>query len=195
MSGDTVLLPRCTRFNPIVFCATVGTGSSVARLAAAGRFRSFLLTTLQNFLADEHDRAVAHKRGAGQPLISLDALDGEARYALEPTDDVSPDKLFERRWATTVLEQAWTRLESEYVAEGKTDCFANSDASTRRRKTLLATRKPPAIWACQRIRSNRSSTECGVVTSALLRAEIAHTVADPAEIDEEIRYLLRVLEG
>src|SRR5947207_2396956 len=88
-----------------------------------GRFRSFLLTALQNFLADEHDRAVAHKRGAGQPLISLDALDGEARYALEPADEVSPDKLFERRWATTVLEQAWTCLEAEYVAEGKADLF------------------------------------------------------------------------
>src|SRR5207247_10841610 len=78
-----------------------------------GRFRSFLLTALQNFLADEHDRAVARKRGAGQPLISLDAPDGEARYALEPVEDLSTDKLFDRRWATTVLEHAWTSLEAE----------------------------------------------------------------------------------
>src|SRR5207247_11200041 len=78
-----------------------------------GRFRSFLLTALQNFLADEHDRANARKRGAGQPLISLDALDGEARYALEPVEDLSTDKLFDRRWATTVLEHAWTSLEAE----------------------------------------------------------------------------------
>jgi len=88
-----------------------------------GRFRPFLLTALQNFLADEHDRAIARKRRAGQPLVSLDALDGEARYTLEPADNVSPDKLFEHRWATTVIEQARTRLDAEYAAEGKADLF------------------------------------------------------------------------
>ena len=68
------------------------------------RFLTKTLSPLQNFLADEHDRATA---GAGQPRISLDALDGEARYALEPVNEVSPDKLFERRWATTVLAQQY----------------------------------------------------------------------------------------
>ena len=160
-----------------------------------GRFRSFLLTTLQNFLADEHDRAVAHKRGAGQPLISLDALDGEARYALEPTDDVSPDKLFERRWATTVLEQAWTRLETEYTAEGKTDLFREL-----RRFNSAQENAPGYAEAAGNLGLPENTVKSLVHRMrrryrALLRAEIAHTVADPAEIDEEIRYLLRVLEG
>jgi RNA polymerase sigma factor (sigma-70 family) len=160
-----------------------------------GRFRSFLLTALQNFLADEHDRANARKRGAGQPLISLDALDGEARYALEPADDLSPDKLFERRWATTVLEQAWTSLEREYTAEGKADLFREL-----RRFNSASESAPGYAEAAGNLGLPENSVKSLVHRMrrryrALLRAEIAHTVADPAEIDEEIRYLLRVLEG
>lgn len=158
-----------------------------------GRFRSFLLRTLQNFLADEHDRAVAHKRGAGQPLISLDALDAEARYALERVDDISPDKLFERRWATTVLERAWTRLEAEYAVEGKADLFREL-----RRFNSAQESAPGYAEAAEKLGLPVNTVKSLVLRMrrryrALLRAEIAHTVADPAEIDEEIRYLLRVL--
>ena len=160
-----------------------------------GRFRSFLLTALQNFLADEHDRATARKRGAGQPLISLDAFEGEARYALEPADNVSPDKLFERRWATTVLEQAWTSLEAEYVAEEKADLFREL-----RRFNSAQENAPGYAEAAGNLKLPENSVKSLVHRMrrryrALLRAEITHTVADPAEIDEEIRYLLRVLEG
>ena len=160
-----------------------------------GRFRSFLLTTLQNFLADEHDRAVARKRGAGQPLISMDELDAEARYALEPTDNVSPDKLFERRWATTVLEQAWTRLETEYAAEGKVDLFREL-----RRFNSAQESAPGYTEAAGNLGLPENTVKSLVHRMrrryrTLLRAEIAHTVADPAEIDEEICYLLGVLGG
>ena len=158
-----------------------------------GRFRSFLLTALQNFLADEHDRAVAHKRGAGQPLIALDALDGEARYALEPSDDVSPDKLFERRWATTVLEQAWASLEAEYAAEGKADLFRE----LRRFNSALES-APGYAEVAGKLGLPENTVKSLVLRMrrryrALLRAEIGHTVSDPSEIDEEIRYLLGVL--
>jgi DNA-directed RNA polymerase specialized sigma24 family protein len=160
-----------------------------------GRFRSFLLTALQNFLADEHDRALAHKRGAGQPLISLDALDGEARYALEPADEVAPDKLFERRWATTVLEQAWTRLELEYAGEGKADLFREL-----RRFNSAQESAPGYAEAAANLGLPENTVKSLVLRMrrryrVLLRVEIAHTVADPAEVDEEIRYLLRVLGG
>jgi DNA-directed RNA polymerase specialized sigma24 family protein len=160
-----------------------------------GRFRSFLLTALQNFLADEHDRAVAHKRGAGQPLIALDALDGEARYALEPSDDVSPDKLFERRWATTVLEQAWRSLEAEYAAEGKADLFRE----LRRFNSALES-APGYAEVAGSLGLPENTVKSLVLRMrrryrVLLRAEIGQTVADPEEVDEEIRYLLRVLEA
>lgn len=160
-----------------------------------GRFRSFLLTALQNFLTDEHDRASARKRGGGQPLISLDALDGEARYALEPADELSPDKLFERRWATTVLEGAWTRLEAEYAAEGKADSFREL------RRFNSGQESAPAYAEAAGHLGLPENTVKSLVHRmrrryrTLLRAEIARTVADPAEIDEEIRYLLRVLAG
>jgi RNA polymerase sigma-70 factor (ECF subfamily) len=160
-----------------------------------GRFRSFLLTALQNFLADEHDRATARKRGAGQPLISLDALDAEARYALEPADEVSPDKLFERRWATTVLEQAWTHLETEYAGEGQAELFREL-----RRFNSAQENAPGYAEAAGNLGLPENTVKSLVHRMrrryrALLRAEIAQTVADPAEIDEEIRYLLRVLGG
>jgi DNA-directed RNA polymerase specialized sigma24 family protein len=158
-----------------------------------GRFRSFLLTALQNFLADERDRAAAFKRGAGQPLISLDTMDGETRYAFEPADDVSPDKLFERRWATTVLEQAWTSLEAEYVVEGKADLFREL-----RRFNSAQESAPGYADAAGKLGLPENTVKSLVHRMrrryrAILRAEIAHTVADPEEIDEEIRYLLRVL--
>ena len=158
-----------------------------------GRFRSFLLTALQNFLADEHDRASARKRGGGRPIVALDSLDAEARYALEPTDDVSPDRLFERRWATTVLEGAWTRLEEEYTAEGKADLFREL-----RRFNSAQENAPAYAEAAGNLRLPENTVKSLVHRMrrryrALLRAEIAHTVVDPAEIDEEIRYLLRIL--
>ena len=160
-----------------------------------GRFRSFLLTALQNFLADEHDRTTARKRGGGQPLISLDASDGEARYALEPSHEVSPDKLFERRWATTVLEQAWERLGAEYAADGKADLFREL-----RRFNSAQENAPSYPEVAERLGLPENTVKSLVHRMrgryhALLRAEIGHTVADPAEIDEEIRFLLRVLEG
>src|SRR2546430_9901540 len=86
-----------------------------------GRFRSFLLAALKHFLSDEQDRARAQKRGGGQALISLDEQTAEGRYRLEPADVMSAEKLFERRWALTLLEQARTRLCDEYVAAGQAE--------------------------------------------------------------------------
>jgi DNA-directed RNA polymerase specialized sigma24 family protein len=161
--------------------------------AERGRFRSFLLAMLQNFLADEHDRTLTRKRGAGQPAVSLDALDGEARYALEPRHDVSPDKLFERRWATTVLEQAWMRLEAQYAAEGKLDLFREL-----RRFNSIQESAPGYAESASKLGLPENTVKSLVHRMrrryrTLLRAEIAQTVADPTEIDEEISYLLRVL--
>jgi DNA-directed RNA polymerase specialized sigma24 family protein len=158
-----------------------------------GRFRSFLLTALQNFLADEHDRATARKRGAGQPPVCLDAMDGEARYALEPVDHLSPDKLFERRWAMTVLERAWMLLEAEYGAEGKADLFREL-----RRFNSAQDSAPGYGETGSRLGMPENTVKSLVHRMrrryrTLLRAEITRTVADPVETDEEVRYLLRVL--
>src|SRR5947209_11545063 len=83
-----------------------------------GKFRSFLLAALNHFLADERDRAMAAKRGGGKPLISLDETDAETRYEADMPSQLSPDKSFEKRWATTLLEPAFARLRAEAVAAG-----------------------------------------------------------------------------
>ena len=98
-----------------------------AMLAAAdpakGRLRSFLLACVRNFLADEHDRARARKRGAAV-LTSFDALRAEERYAAEPVDDLSPDRLFQRRWALAVLDHCLHLIGEEFAAQGKAELFA-----------------------------------------------------------------------
>lgn len=160
---------------------------------ARGRFRSFLLTALQNFLADAHSRATARKRGAGQPLVALDALEGEARYALEPVDGFSPDQLFERRWAATVLEGAWALLGLEYAAEGKSDLFRELQ-----RFNSVHEDAPGYAVAAANLGVPENTVKSLVHRlrkryRVLLRAEISKTVDNPALVDEEIRHLLAAL--
>lgn len=158
-----------------------------------GRFRSFLLTAMQHFLADERDRASALKRGGGQSILSWEELTPEARYAAEPAENCSPDKLFERRWALTILDQAWNRLGEEYRAEGKGELF-------ERLRQFISAEGSGLAYA-------EAATVLGMVENTvkshvhrmrrryrgLLRAEIAQTVADPADVADEIRHLLAVL--
>jgi RNA polymerase sigma-70 factor (ECF subfamily) len=91
---------------------------------AKGRFRTFLLASFKHFLADEHDRAQTLKRGGGVTFLSIDSVAAEERYALEPHDEMSPDRLFDRRWARAVIEQALTHLSAEYSAAGQAALFA-----------------------------------------------------------------------
>ena len=88
-----------------------------------GRFRSFLMTSVENFLRNENDRAQAQKRGGGQKLISLDEQDAEARYLCEPTTETDPAKAFEQRWAATLLNTVLNRLQAEFGATGRGDLF------------------------------------------------------------------------
>src|SRR5438445_1729020 len=88
-----------------------------------GKFRSFLLAALNHFMADERDRARAAKRGGGKALISLDEEDAETRYQADMASSLPPDKIFEKRWATTLLEQAFSKLREESVAAGKGERF------------------------------------------------------------------------
>src|SRR5205823_6181638 len=90
---------------------------------AKGRFRAFLLACLKNFLSDARDRARAQKRGSGRPIISHDAASAEACYQLEASNDLSPDRIFERRWACALLENVMTRLAEEQAAAGKSALF------------------------------------------------------------------------
>ena len=158
-----------------------------------GKFRSFLLASLKNFLANARDRSQAQKRGGGKPLIALDALDAEARYALEPADDLTPERLFERRWAWALLDHALAQLRAEYQASGKARLFdalkpsltAGPDAVNYADVARqLGMTQPTLQVAAHRLRRHYRET---------LRNQIAQTVSAPELIDEEITYLLGCL--
>jgi RNA polymerase sigma-70 factor (ECF subfamily) len=157
-----------------------------------GKFRSFLLASLKHFLANEYDRSQAWKRGGGQTVIPLDALDVETRYCMEPSHDLTPEKLFERQWALAVLKRVLVRLQTEFTSGGKTALFeALKGFLTGGQRETYATvggglgMSEGAVKAAVH-RMRRRYRE-------LMREEIAHTVTSPEEIEEEIRYLLRCL--
>lgn len=160
-----------------------------------GRFRSFLLLAMNRFLSDEWDKARAQKRGGGVPLVPLQFDTAETRYGVEPADPATPERTFERRWALTLLEEVLNRLRKEYENEGKTDLFAALHPCLVGERTA----QPYAELATQLVMNE------GAVKSAvhrlrqryrqLLRDEIAQTVADPTEVDEELRHLFAALAG
>jgi RNA polymerase sigma factor (sigma-70 family) len=162
---------------------------------AKGRFRSFLLSALNHFLADEWDKARAQKRGGGVPLVPLQFDTAETRYGIEPADPVTPERSFERRWALTLLEAVLNRLRTEYEQEGKAALFVKLHPCLVGERTA----QPYANLA-----ATLGISE-GMVKSAvhrlrqryrqLLREEIANTVGSAEEVDEELRHLFAVLAG
>jgi RNA polymerase sigma-70 factor (ECF subfamily) len=158
-----------------------------------GRFRSFLLAAMKHFLSKERDKARARKRGGGLPVVALDALDAEARYALEPADNMTPDRLFDRRWALTVLDQVVARLRGEYGRQGKADlyqaiecCLAGGAGAVNYAGLARELKMTEGAVRVAVHRLRRRYRE-------LLRAEIAQTVGSPGEVEEEIAYLLDCL--
>ena len=160
---------------------------------AKGRFRSFLLIALKRFLANEWDKARTQKRGGGAQSISLDALTAEQRYALEPAEQLTADRLFERRWALTLLENVLARLREEQVAQGKNSAFELLKDSL-----TTGERGMPYSDLAERLGLSEGAVKVAVHRlrqryRELLEAEIANTVATPEEVAEERRYLLSVL--
>ena len=158
-----------------------------------GRFRSWLLGVMKHFLAHEWARAHAQKRGGGQPVFSLDELEAESRYHLEPADESNPEKIFDRRWALTVLEHAATKLRHEYETSGKADLFTTlkpfvstegTAVSYEECATRLALSVSAVKSAIHRLRQRYQE---------LIREEIAQTVTTASAVDEEIRYLLAII--
>jgi len=158
-----------------------------------GRLRSFLLGALKYFLADEQRRAMAIKRGKGQRLIPLKELRAENRVETEPADPMTAEMIYERRWALTVLERVLSRLKDEYRAAGNAALFDSL-------KQLLP--DEPGSPPQAEIAATLGMTENAVRQAfyrfrqryqALLREEIAHTVATPGDIEDELRHLISVL--
>ena len=160
-----------------------------------GRLRSYLLGALKYFLADEQRRAMAIKRGKGQRLIPLEDLHADERIEMEPADPVTAEMIYERRWALTVLEQVLGRLKDEYRAAGNAALFDSL-------KQLLP--NEPGSPSQAEIATQLGMTENAVRQAfyrfrqryqSLLREEIAHTVATPGDIEDELRHLIAVIEA
>jgi RNA polymerase sigma-70 factor (ECF subfamily) len=158
-----------------------------------GRFRSFLLASLKHFLAHEWEKARALKRGGGYEFVPLEADLGESRYCLEPADPLTPDKLFERRWALTVLERVLQRLQQDYEAGGQETLFEALRPALTGESAL-----PPYGELSCRLDMNEGAIRVAVHRlrrryGELLREEIAQTVGSPDEVETELQHLLAAL--
>jgi RNA polymerase sigma factor (sigma-70 family) len=156
-----------------------------------GRFRAFLLTSLKFVVADEEDRHRARKRGGGE-VLSLEFSSGEERYRREPGHDETPERIFERSWALSVLDRVVERLRIEFVHHGRPEHFerlkvfllGHSDAPYAALAREMSTSEGALKVAIHRLRKRYRE---------LFRLEIADTVADPAEVESELRFLADVL--
>ena len=160
-----------------------------------GRFRSFLLASLKHFLANEWDRQQALKRGGGKRLIALDEDSAESRYKLEPKDDLSADKIYERRWALTLLDQVLAKLRGEFEKDGKREQFETLKQYLSAGRTSVS-----YAQAADKLGMNEGAIKVAVHRlrkryRELLRAEISQTVATASEIEAEIRYLFAALSA
>lgn len=158
-----------------------------------GKFRCFLLASLKHFLANEWNRAHAQKRGGHARHLSLDLGSGESRLNLEPAHALTPERLFERQWVLTLLDLVMTRLQEEYQTQGKAPQFERlKDVLTGDGERLpysalavaLGMSEDAARQAASRMRKRYRE---------LLREEVAQTLAEPGNVDDEIRSLFEVL--
>ena len=158
-----------------------------------GRFRSFLLSTMNHFLADEWDKARAQKRGGGILPVPLQFDTAETRYGHEPADNVTPEQNYERRWALTLLDKVLQRLRSEYEQEGKAELFAAlhpclvGDRTAQPYAELAVTlgvSEGAVKSAVHRLRQRYRE---------VIRAEIGETVAQESEVEDELREVFRAL--
>jgi RNA polymerase sigma factor (sigma-70 family) len=154
-----------------------------------GRFRSWLLTAVKHYLANERDRARAEKRGGGRLPLSIDPADAEGRYRLEPSHEMTPERVFERRWALALLEQTLADLRAECRADGKEALFdalkghlagRGGEAGYRDAAEALGMAEGTVRMAAHRLRRRYRD---------LLRGHIADTLQTPEQLEEEVAFL------
>ena len=156
-----------------------------------GRFRSFILTSLKFFMADEADRNRAQKRGGGT-VLSLEFSLGEDRYQREPAHDETPERIFERRWALSVLDRVVEKLRDEFVHHGRPEHFE------RLKVFLLGQSDAPYATLAREMNTSEGALKVAIHRlrkryRELFRQEIADTVADPGEVESELRFLAAAL--
>ncbi len=159
-----------------------------------GNFRTFLLTCLKYFLSDEKDRDHAQKRGGGVPALPFEIASGEDLYTREPAHDETPERIYERRWARAVLDRVYGRLRDEFVRHGRLDHFNYLKAY------LVGQGDAPYADLARKLDSTENAVKTGIHRLRkryrdLLREEVGSTVADPAAVEAELRFLVSALSG
>lgn len=159
----------------------------------AGKFRSFLLACLKNFLSHEAERGRAQRRGGGVAPLPYEMGDAEKRYALEPADPLTPELVFERRWAFAVIERTIEELGREYAREGKGELFEQLQGCLPGGRGVSSRAELAAAYGvtvgAMDVAVHRLKKRYG----ALLRQQVAQTVASPDEVEEELRHLITVV--
>lgn len=160
-----------------------------------GRFRSFLLAAFKHFLSNERDKIRAQKRGGGQVPVPIEIQAGETHYGFEPVENMTPEKIFERRWAMTLLDRATARLREEFERDGKTALFD---------QIKITLTEPRGTIAYAELGRKTGMNEGAIKVAvhrlrqrfrAVFREEIGDTVANPAEVEDEVRQVFRALAG
>ncbi len=170
-----------------------GAGPSAQAGPARGRFRSFLLTSMQNFLASEWRRQAAVKRGGDVTIVSIDYEDAETRYQIEPAHALTPEAIYERRWALALLERAVDDVRQRYAGRGQTELFdalkgyLGADPGGvpyQKLSQQLGQSKPTLRTALSRLRARWRRR---------LRELVAETVQEGHAVDDELAYLVKTL--
>ena len=163
--------------------------------AERGKFRAFLLAALKHFLANEWDRVQAQKRGGGAEHLSLNWQDADERFHLDPPDPTNPERLFDREWALALLDRVIARLAAECARDGKADLFTQAKGFL-----TVSSAAIPYGEAAKQLGVDEGTLRVAVHRlrkryRELLRDEIAQTLAEPGQVDEELRSLLAALAG
>jgi len=158
-----------------------------------GRFRVFLMSSVENFLHNQYDRARAQKRGGGQKLISLDGADAEERYQMEPVEEADPVRVYEQQWASTLLETVLTRLRNDFGAEGRAGLFDDLQAHLWGETETIPYPQLAEKFGLSAGNVKTIAHRLRERYREVLREEISQTVAKPGDVDDEIQYLMRIV--
>lgn len=177
------------------FLRLLRTDSLVGVSPIKGKFRTFLLASMKHFLADERDRARAQKRGGNPTVIRIDGTQAEEFFRQLPSGELSPETVFDRRWALTVLDEAFDRLRREYSNSGRANLFKSLSG-------FLSNEATSGDYASLAPKLGMSTQAIGVAVHRLrqryrecVRFEVGQTVANPEGLDEEMHYLFSLLAG
>lgn len=162
---------------------------------AKGRFRSFMLAALKHFLANERDKQRAQKRGGGCSFVPIDFHNAESHCSFEPAESLTPEVIFQRRWASALLGEALARLRNEYTATGKAALYEQLKPTLTEGRGSIAYAELAASLGMSQAAVKMAVHRLRQRHRDAIRSEIASTIADPSEIEDELREVLRAFGG